>query len=58
MENLKLCSFIQACREFFGILPGEPLQQFAAEVKALTPEDKQELIMLFRSVGFDATKVS
>lgn len=57
-QDLKHVSFIHACREFFGMLPGQTLQQFAAEIKQLTPDDKQELIKLFRQVGLDATKVS
>lgn len=57
-ENLKQMTFVQACRSFFGMLPNETLQEFVAELKALTPEDKAELIVLFRNVGIDATKVS
>lgn len=56
--ELKTCSFVQACREFFGILPNQTLPQFAAELRTLTPADKAELIEMFRSVGYDATKTS
>jgi len=55
--ELQQCSFIVACRAFFGLLPGENLQQFAAEIRALTQKDRVELIELFRSVGYDATRV-
>lgn len=57
-ENLKHTTFISACKLFFGLLPNQTLQEFVAEIKALTPGDKKELIELFRSVGYDATKVS
>jgi hypothetical protein len=56
--NLKQTSFIGACREFFGLKPGQVLKDFADEVKQLTPQDKIDLIAMFRTVGFDATKVS
>lgn len=58
MENLKHCTFIMACREFFGHKPGQTLQEFAAEVRALTAEDRQAFIAMFRTVGYDATKTS
>ena len=51
-------TFVAACKNFFGMLPGQTLQEFAKELKALTPDDKAELIVLFRSVGIDASKVS
>lgn len=30
-------------RNFFGLLPGQKLQDFAKEIKGLTPADKIEL---------------
>lgn len=56
METTPPKSFVQACKEFFGLLPGETLQQFAQELRALTPDDKAEMIQLFRQAGIDATK--
>lgn len=56
--DLKHCSFIAACREFFGLKDGQTLQQFAQEIRELTPDDKAEMIQMFRSVGFDATKTA
>jgi hypothetical protein len=56
--ELKHTSFIAACREFFGMKFGQTLQEFAKEVKELTPEDRVEMIALFRTVGYDATKVN
>lgn len=56
MSDLKHTSFVGACREFFGIKSGQTLQEFAAELRQLTPEDKAEMVQLFRQVGLDATK--
>jgi hypothetical protein len=56
--DLKYTTFIMACREFFGNKPGQTLQEFAAEVRALTPEDRAEFIAMFRTVGYDATKTA
>lgn len=53
---MKVCTFIVACREFFGLKPGQTLQEFAAEIRQLTPTDKSELTELFKSVGYDASK--
>lgn len=36
-------SFTKACKEYFGTKPGQKLTEFAAELKALTPEDKAEM---------------
>jgi len=58
MDNLQHMTFIAACKTFFGLLPGETLQEFVSEIKALTPNDKLELIELFKTVGIDATKQS
>jgi len=57
-ENLKEMTFVAACRQFFGMLPNETLQEFVAELKALTPQDKLDLIEMFKSVGINATKQS
>jgi len=55
MEHL---TFISACRKFFGIKDGQTLQQFAAEIRELTPQYKADLIAMFRTVDIDATKQS
>lgn len=57
-EVLRHTTFVQACREFFGKLPNQTLQEFAAELRQLTPEDKAEMVILFRGIGIDATKQS
>lgn len=58
MSDLKQMTFISACREFFGKLPHQTLQEFAAEVRMLTMEDRAELIEMFKTVGIDATKTA
>jgi hypothetical protein len=35
-------SFTGAMKQFFGLKDGQQLKDFAAELKALTPEDKME----------------
>lgn len=36
----KNMSFMGAMRHFFGMLPDQKLTEFAAEIKALSPEDR------------------
>lgn len=56
--ELKNCTFMMACREFFGLKHGQTLAEFASEIRALTPVDKADLIDMFRTVGYDATKTA
>jgi hypothetical protein len=56
--EIKTMTFIMACRTFFGTKPGQTLQDFAAEVRALTAEDRAEFIRMFYTVGIDATKTA
>ena len=59
MENeLKHMTFISACNSFFGRKPGQTLQEFNAEIKCLTEQDRKDLIEMFRTVGYDATKTA
>lgn len=51
-------TFVMACRKFFGLKLGQTLQEFAAELRALTPDDKNDLIAMFKDVGIDASKVA
>lgn len=37
-------SFVAACVRFFGKLPGQTNLDVGKEVKALTPEDRKEMI--------------
>jgi len=46
-------SFLGAVKEFFGLLPGQSLREFSAELKRLTLDDRLELAVLLRSEGFD-----
>lgn len=55
---MKQVTFIVACREFFGLLPGQTLAEFSKEIKALTVKDRTDLIEMFRTVGLDATKTA
>ena len=44
-------SLVVRCKEFFGLLPGQRLQEFSAEVVALSSEDKQEFVDMFNAAG-------
>lgn len=57
-SKMKHVTFVMACREFFGMLPNETLQEFIAEVRKLTEKDRKDMIEMFRTVELDATKVS
>jgi hypothetical protein len=48
--------FAVACKKFFGQKPGQDLQAFSRELKALTPKDKVELrSMLADALGEEVT---
>jgi hypothetical protein len=38
-------------RQFFGQLPGQGFAQFAAEIKALTPADREYFVAEFNKAG-------
>lgn len=42
METKKL-TFMGACKDFFGLKPGQTALQFGQEIKALTDADKAEI---------------
>ena len=51
-------SKLTVIREYFGSRPGESLKDFAAELRALTPEDKTELaIGAAQNLGLAAEQV-
>lgn len=52
---MKKMSFIAAVREYFGFLPNQSPMQFMAEVKELTPDDRQYFIKEFAIVGYEIT---
>jgi hypothetical protein len=56
--ELKHCTFIMACREFFGMKPGQSLQEFAKEVRELSLEERASYIEMLKTVGYDATKTA
>jgi hypothetical protein len=56
--DLKHVTFILACREFFGLKPNQSLQEFAQEIRMLTPDDRAQFIEMFKTVGYDATKTT
>ena len=39
-------AFAAACKQFFGMRPGQPLGEFANEIKALTQPDRDEMAAL------------
>lgn len=51
----KRCSFPLACMRFFGKKSGETTIQFSEELKALTPQDKADLKVMFESIGYQIT---
>lgn len=42
-----------AMKEFFGLQPGQKVLDFAAELKKLTPEDKEEIKTLLQAKGVE-----
>ncbi len=48
----KKMTFMSACRDFFGLLPGQTALQFGAEIKALTPEDRAEIQAGLEQLGY------
>lgn len=52
MANKK-CSFIAACKEYFGFLPGQKLMDFKHEIEKLTADDRAYLSKEFVKVGYD-----
>lgn len=49
MEDPK--SFAVRCKAFFGLKEGQTLGEFAAEIRSITPKDKEELIAEFERIG-------
>ena len=49
---MKPMTFMQACKDFFGLKPGQTLSDFAREMRELTDADKAEISALFPSVGY------
>lgn len=51
--NTQQKGFTPAMKQYFGLRPGETLRDFAAELKMLTKEDKQEFAEMLRGEGVD-----
>lgn len=44
-------------KKYFGLKDGQKLQEFAAEIRELTPEDKEELVRLAaEELGVEVSK--
>lgn len=48
---MKEVSFLIACREFFGLKPGQSNIEFAREVRGLDEKDKAEIASEFERLG-------
>jgi hypothetical protein len=46
-------SFTAAVRDFFGFLPGQTIGEFAAELKKLTADDRTEITIGLKAVGYN-----
>jgi hypothetical protein len=46
-------SFVQAMRDFFGDHPTNPEIKFIPEMKALTPQDKDDFREMLAGVGYN-----
>lgn len=51
-------TLVAACRRFFDLKTGQGLREFAAEIKELTPKDRDDLVLMFHEIGIDASKVA
>ena len=45
--------FVKAMKDYFGLLPGQTILQFGAELKALSYEEKLDFAQGLRSIGID-----
>lgn len=43
--------FVSAMKNFFGLLPGQSVGQFATELKPMTFDDKMEFAKMLRAAG-------
>ena len=53
---MKQMTFMQACKDFFGIKPGQMPMDFLKEIKSLTEADKQEISEGLKANGYDIVK--
>lgn len=57
METKKL-TFMQACRDYFGLLPGQTSLDFGKEVKALNDKDREEIAKGLEKQGYEILAVT
>ena len=46
-------ALVVVMKHFFGLKPGQTLQEFSGELKSLTPEDRAEFTAYFNSQGIE-----
>ena len=49
---------MSACRDFFGLHPGETALQFGQEIKQLTTEDRAEIKEGLEKLGYEIVQAS
>jgi hypothetical protein len=47
--------FVKAMKDYFGLLPGQSVMQFGAELRALSDQEKHDFAQGLRSIGIDCT---
>jgi len=52
MANKKM-TFMQACKDFFGLHNGQTTMEFAKEIKALTDDDRKEIRAGLEQSGYE-----
>lgn len=52
METKKM-TFMAACRDYFGMLPGQTSLDFGKEIKALTTDDRAEIKAGLEKLGYE-----
>lgn len=53
MDTSKKHTFMSACRDYFGVKEGQTSMDFGKEVRTLTPEDREEISVGLKSLGYD-----
>ena len=48
-----MASFIICLKKFMGLKPHQTLKEFVAEVKQLSPKDREELTEMLKKVGYE-----
>ncbi len=53
MEKKPQMTFMQACRDFFGLHAGQSAMSFGAEIKALSDDDRKEIMQGLEQQGYN-----